>query len=112
MYYGRVDRETAGTVLDAHLARRIALDNYRGRSIHTFAVQAAERFVRERRNLLGIDDVALESVARAGGTWRVSFRAGDEQVTVLVDEETGDLTRMTCSSEGLERPPRYVVSPA
>ena len=112
LYYGRVDRGTAGTVLDEHLARRIWMDNYRGRSIYTFAVQAAERFVRERGGLRGIDDVVLENAAWAEGAWQVSFSAANEQVSVRVDEEPGDLTLMTCSSEGLERPRRYVVSPA
>src|SRR5262245_45318705 len=41
LYYGRVDRETAGSVLDEHLAGRILTTNYRGRSIYTFPVQAA-----------------------------------------------------------------------
>ena len=112
IYYGRVDREAAGSVLDEHLARRISMDNYRGRSIYAFAVQAAERFVRERSGLRGIDDVTLEGVARAEGTWRVSFAAADDRVTVSVEERPGDLTLMTCSSQGLERPKRYVVSPA
>ena len=112
LYYGRVDRETAGAVLDEHLARRIWMDKYRGRSIYTFAVQAAERFVRERAGLRGIDDVALDSVAWAEGAWRISFTAAGESVSVRVDEEPGDLTLMTCSSERPERPRRYVVSPA
>jgi hypothetical protein len=111
LYYGRVDRETAGAVLDEHLARRIWMDNYRGRSIYTFAVQAAERYVREREGLRGIDDLALQSVVPAGGAWRVSFTAGSESIAVRVVDEPGDLTLMTCSSGGLERPRRYVVSP-
>jgi hypothetical protein len=112
LYYGRVDRETAGAVLDEHLARRIWMDKYRGRSIYTFAVQAAERFVRERSGLSGIDDVALDSATRAESAWWISFITADERVSVRVDEKPGDLTLMTCGSERLERPRRYVVSPA
>ena len=87
--------------------------NFRGRSIYTFAVQAAERFVRELSGLVGIDDLALERVERHGESFEVSFAAvGGGQHSVRVDVEPGDLTQMTCASETLERPSRYVVSPA
>jgi hypothetical protein len=112
LYYGRVDRETAGPVLDEHLARRILIPSYRGRSIYTFAVQAAERVVRERTGLVGIDDVTLRGVVRRNASTRVTFAAGAETHELRVDEERGDLTRLTCNSESLERPPRFVVSPA
>jgi hypothetical protein len=112
LYYGRVDRETAGPVLDEHLARRILIPSYRGRSIYTFAVQAAERVLRERTGLVGIDDLTLREVVRRNASTRVTFAAGAETHDLRVDEERGDLTRLTCSSESLERPPRFVVSPA
>jgi hypothetical protein len=112
LYYGRVDRGTAGPVLDEHLARRILIPSYRGRSIYTFAVQAAERVLRERTGLVGIDDLTLREVVRRNASTRVTFAAGAETHELRVDEERGDLTRLTCSSESLERPPRFVVSPA
>jgi hypothetical protein len=112
LYYGRVDRETAGPVLDEHLARRILIPSYRGRSIYTFAVQAAERVLRERTGLVGIDDLTLREVVRRNASTRVTFAAGAETHELRVDEERGDLTRLTCGSESLERPPRFVVSPA
>jgi len=112
LYYGRVDRETAGPVLDEHLARRILIPSYRGRSIYTFAVQAAERVVRERTGLVGIDDLTLRGVVRRNASTRVTFAAGAETHELRVDEERGDLTRLTCSSVSLERLPRFVVSPA
>jgi hypothetical protein len=112
LYYGRVDRETAGAVLDEHLARRVAMDNYRGRSIYTFAVQAAERFVRDREGLRGIDDLTLEHVECHAGSCDVAFSGAGESFRVRVDEVPGDLTLMTCGSESLERPRRFVVSPA
>jgi hypothetical protein len=112
LYYGRVDRETAGPVLDEHLARRILISSYRGRSIYTFAVQAAERAVRERTGLAGIDDLTLREVVQRNASTLVTFAAGAETHELRVDEERGDLTRLTCGSESLERPPRFVVSPA
>jgi hypothetical protein len=111
LYYGRVDREAAGVVLDEHFARRVLLDHYRGRSIYTFPVQAAERSVREATGLTGIDDLSLERVERRNGTWGVSFEAAGRTHTVHVEEERGDLTLLTCSSEAPKRPRRYVVSP-
>jgi len=112
LYYGRVDRETAGSVLDEHLARRIHMASYRGRSIYPFAVQAAERAVREQTGLVGIDDLVLERIEPANRSIRVTFAAAGQRHEVRVDREAGDLTRLTCSSESLERPPRFVVSPA
>ena len=112
LYYGRVDRETAGSVLDEHLARRIQMTSYRGRSIYTFAVQAAERAVRERTGLVGIDDLVLRHVERGDVSTRIVFEAGGARHQVHVERELGDLTRLTCGSESLERPPRFVVSPA
>jgi hypothetical protein len=110
LYYGRVDRDTAGTVLDEHFARRVLLDHYRGRSIYTFPVQAAERSVREATGLIGIDDLSLEKVERRNGYCDVTFAAAGSSHTVHVEEEPGDLTLLTCSSEAPKRPRRYVVS--
>ena len=112
LYYGRVDRETAGPVLDEHLARRILIPSYRGRSIYSFAVQAAERALREQTGLVGIDDLVLHRVERENGSIRVTFAAGAVTHELRVHEERGDLTRLTCNSESLARPPRFVVSPA
>ena len=89
------------------------MGNFRGRSIYTFPVQAAERFVRERNGLVGIDDLALERVERHDGSFDVTFAAvGGEQHRVWIADEPGDLTQMTCASETLERPRRYIVNPA
>jgi hypothetical protein len=89
----------------------VLLDHYRGRSIYPFPVQAAERSVRKATGLTGIDDLSLEKVERRNGSWEVSFEAGGRSHAVHVDEERGDLTLLTCSSEAPKRPRRYVVSP-
>ena len=62
--------------------------SYRGRSIYTFAVQAAERAVRERTGLVGIDDL----VARASGAARTGRLASPSppaagHTSVRVDDE-------------------------
>jgi hypothetical protein len=112
LYYGRVDREAAGSVLDEHFTRRLLLPFYRGRSIYTFAVQAAERWIREQTRLTGIDELSLSGVTRHNGSWDVAFTVREEIHQARVEQQPGDLTLLTCSSETLERPPRFVVSPA
>jgi hypothetical protein len=110
LYYGRVDRGAAGAVLDEHFARRVLLDHYRGRSIYSFPVQAAERSVREATGLTGIDDIALEKVDWRDGAWEVEFAAGGRSHSVRVEAERGDLTLLTCNSDAPKRPLRYVVT--
>ena len=109
LYYGRVGREAAGSVLDEHLAGRIQLEHYRGRSAYTFPVQAAERHIRETARLTGIGDLELESVSKLGEAWEVSFAAAGESRVVRVEAELGDLTLLTCSDATPKRPRRYLA---
>ena len=112
VYYGRVDREDVGDLLDQHFAGRLALQHYRGRSCWSFAVQAAERRVRAEEGLTGLADLSLAQVRREGeGRWGVTFgtRVGEREVDVV--EELGDLTLLTCSSTVARRPRRYVAMP-
>jgi hypothetical protein len=111
LYYGRVDREAAGSVLDEHFARRVLLAHYRGRSIYSFPVQAAERSVREATGLTGIDDLSLEHVEHRNGAWEITFGAAGRSHLVHVETERGHLTLLTCSSDAPKRPRRYVVIP-
>jgi hypothetical protein len=99
-------------VLDEHFAQRILLDHYRGRSIYTFAVQAAERWLREQHDLTGIDDLTLAHVERGEDGVDVRFTLGGETCSVQVERQAGDLTLLTCHSESPKRPPRFVVSQA
>jgi hypothetical protein len=112
LYYGRLDRPSAATVLDDLLAERVYLDPYRGRSCYSFAVQAAERAVRTDTGLLGLDDLHLvASHRRSDGAWTVAISArgrGIEEVDL--HEEAGELVHLTCSSEELKRPRRFVVT--
>ncbi len=112
LYYGRLDRPSAAAVLDELLAERVHLDPYRGRSCHSFAVQAAERAVRLDTGLLGLDDLRLVAAHRRDdGAWTVAISArgrGIEEVDLR--EEAGELVHLTCSSEMLRRPRRFVVT--
>ena len=75
-------------------------------------MQAAERWVREQTELVGIDDVALTHAERRNGPVGVVFAAGGQTYDLHVDQEPGELTLLTCNSNSLQRPSRYVVSPA
>jgi hypothetical protein len=112
LYYGRVDAEAAGPILDEHLAGRVELDHYRGRSAYSFPVQAAERHVREQTGETEIAALPLEAVSRVGESWQVSFSADGVSQTVHVERELGDLTLLTCNDPTPKRPRRFVVSPA
>ena len=111
LYYGRVDRADGVRILDEHLAGRIALERYRGRSCYSFAVQAAERAVRAETGLLGLDDLGLHGVDSGNGSWRVVFEARrGERYEVDVRSEQGELMFLTCTAEVVRRPMRFAVS--
>ncbi|HET7855378.1 MAG TPA: sucrase ferredoxin [Gaiellaceae bacterium] len=109
LYYGRADRAEALAILDEHLAGRIWLDGYRGRSCYPFAVQAAEVEVRRATGLTGIGDLAFLSAQRDGDRWNVTFRAGGEEHEVEVEPELGDFTYLTCTSPAVQRPRHFVA---
>ena len=92
---------------------RIPLEHYRGRSVYSFPVQAAERAVREHARLFGIGDLTfLGSKAHGGEAWRVRFRAPDDAIhevavaAVVADESV----YLTCDAAEPKRPRRYDVT--
>jgi hypothetical protein len=105
LYFGRVEPGAAWSLLDEHLAGRIDVDHYRGRSVHTFSEQAAEIAIRRMTGLRGIGD--LELVEHEGA--HVRFRAGSRMFDIGVVYEPGELTYLTCSAETLRRPRHYAV---
>jgi hypothetical protein len=110
VYYGRVEPGEAVKLLAEHRAGRIDLSRYRGRSYLDFPVQAAESLVRERLDLLGLDDLAVaRSEELDPGTHRVTFALPpDGLVTAVVRCSPGlDPQQLTCRSTSEEHPPRY-----
>jgi hypothetical protein len=105
LYFGRVSPAQAGAVLEAFLAGRIALDQYRGRSAYTFSEQAAEVAVRRMTGLRGIGD--LELVEHDGA--HVRFRAGSRVFDVGIVYEPGEPTHLTCAAETLRCSRHYAV---
>jgi hypothetical protein len=103
VYYGRVGSGDAWAVLEEHLAGRVHLPFYRGRSCHSFPVQAAERSVREASGLTGLDDVDVV------GTSPLRLRAGGTEYEVEAVSEQGPLAHLTCHAAGLSHPRRYAA---
>jgi hypothetical protein len=103
VYYGRVGPGDALGLVEEHLAGRVQLDFYRGRSCYSFRVQAAERAVRASSRAAGLDELELRS------TSPIVFRAGGRDYEVDVAVEHGDLAQLTCNAAGLSRPRRYVA---
>lgn len=111
IYYGRVDRDDVPELLDEHLAGRLPLAHYRGRSCWPFAVQAAERRVRAEEGLTGIEDVRLAESRRENNRWHVVLQTSDGRRELEVIQELGDLTQLTCDAEVPRRPLRFVAMP-
>jgi hypothetical protein len=109
LYYGRAEGAAALAILDEHLAGRILLDFYRGRSVYPFAVQAAEREVRQATGLTGIRDIVLRSAEQVGERWSVIFDAGGDQHQLEVEPELGDFTYLTCNAPAVQRPRHFVT---
>ena len=109
VYYGRVEPSDAWPVLESALRGEIHLPHYRGRSCHSFPVQAADRAVREATGLRGVEDVRLLGGSRTEVGWRVRLSAGADEYAVDVRREDGEPTHLTCSATVLRRPKRFVA---
>lgn len=108
-YYGRVEPSESWPVIEAALGGRVHLPCYRGRSHRGFAAQAAEIAVREESGLLGIGAVEVTRIGWSGDDCRAEVEAGDAVYDVAVRREEGEATHLTCSTEKLRRPARYVA---
>ena len=112
LYFGRVGRRDSARVLERYLEGAIELDFYRGRSCHSFPVQAAERAVRLRAGLTGFHDVRALTVSRIESErWRVRLLAelAGEEHEVDVGVERGPAEYLTCRSEDPRRPRLFVA---
>lgn len=111
VYYGRVTAEAAIGLARLQEEGRLSLPHYRGRSIWSFDVQAAETLLRGHLGADGIEEVVPVAVDRdRAGTATVDLRVHEERWRVEL-EITADPTeqRMTCSAPAAGRPPRYAA---
>ena len=111
VYYGRVVPSRAVGLAEEYARGRLDLEHYRGRSCYSPAVQAAEHHIREREEVVGVDDLRLEGHRPlGGGVHRVSFRLPDGAVREMrVTVSLGEPRALTCKAGELHRPRRFSV---
>jgi hypothetical protein len=108
-YYGRVEPSESWPVIEAALAGRVHLPCYRGSSLNGFAAQAAEIAVREESGVLEMPGVQVVRLQAEGEAWRADVAAAGVLYELVVRREEGEATHLTCSTERLSRPSRYVA---
>jgi hypothetical protein len=96
LQFGRVEPNEAASVVARALQGRIELDRYRGRTCYTSMVQAAERAVREARELEGVESLRLTGVE--GPVVRFRGRDGLEH-SAQVEEAIGPSVPASCGAE-------------
>ena len=82
-----------------------SLDRYRGRSLDPFHVQVAERSLRERLGLDGVDAVTPDRADRDGGRAEVDFATERGPHRVRLERALGAPMRLTCHASNEEAPP-------
>ena len=92
---GRVSVAEAAGVAAALAAGRIPLERYRGRTLYTAPVQAAEIAVRRALSLDRIGDLRLLSHEADV----VRFAAGGREAAVRVEEIPGPIVPASCGAE-------------
>jgi hypothetical protein len=97
LYFGRLEPAEAPEIARGYAEGRIgSLDRYRGRSCDPFAVQAAERTVREHLGLDRIDDVATVARRREGGRVAIECTTPRGRWAVRLERSAGPPMRLTC----------------
>ena len=114
LYFGRVGPEDVAGVVDAYLDGRIELERFRGRSAYPFAVQAAERAVRDATGLARIDAVRLLDVERRPGLpWLVRFLVephAEVHEVEVVSEASEEAVYLTCNAAAPRHVRRFVTT--
>jgi hypothetical protein len=101
IYYGRVELEQAGGLVQAHQRGEIDLRHYRGRAAYPPPAQAAEYFLRRSSGQLGLNDYTLTRCEEAGtGQWIVEFAGeGGSRRLFIASEETQRTVIESCGAE-------------
>jgi hypothetical protein len=93
VHLGRVTPEAAPRVVGAALAGRIVLEHYRGRTAYSSREQAAERVVREARELVSLSDIRL---AGDDGMHVRFVDTGAREYRAVAEETTGPMVPASC----------------
>jgi hypothetical protein len=108
VYFGRLDRDTAPTVIAGLLDGRIDLGHYRGRTSQPFAVQAAETWVRRHLRLDGVDEV--RPLDWSGDVARFELDGGEMRAVRVRAVEADEPRFLTCAELDTVRPPMFEVA--
>jgi hypothetical protein len=112
LYYGRVTPEDAVDIVRAYTEGWVSLHHYRGRAPFPPAVQAAERWVRERHGILGVDDLAVVAHEEAeGGRHRVALDGPGGRFVVDVRVSAVPPELLTCKSTEPHTAHAFAVEP-
>lgn len=112
LYFGRLDPDHAGRVVEGYERGVVDLAHYRGRAGEPFAAQAAEHYLRAQEGFVGVDDLLVTSHhAQAGGVVAVGFAGplGRSYVVRVRVAPAADARRLACRAEVDARPPAYAL---
>ncbi|HZH30104.1 MAG TPA: sucrase ferredoxin [Pyrinomonadaceae bacterium] len=74
LFYAHVTPEAGRRIIAQYERRQLLLEGYRGRACYSYAVQAAEFFVRTETGLAALDGLRYRRHERTGDrSWRVTF---------------------------------------
>lgn len=110
IYYGHLDADDGVAAADAHLAGRIHLPRFRGRSGLAMPAQAAEAMV---RNHFGLDALAAVRARKhqdlGDGAHEVTLTLADGRTATarIAVHRDAEPRPLTCAAEQLVSPPRY-----
>jgi (2Fe-2S) ferredoxin len=107
LLYGRVDTANVRRIVDSHARGEIVPDLWRGRTTTPQPAQAAEWFARRATGRTGVDDVVIDRIDGSGDRWRVDLRAGNQPVTVGVEQIATGRPRLTACAGDAADPGRW-----
>ena len=110
LYFGRLDPERAARVVDSYERGQIELDHYRGRAGDSFAVQAAEFFVRRESGLVGVDDLVPRARRRVDLSVTEADFDGPDGAAFRVRVGVGtarEARTLTCGALNEQSPTQY-----
>ncbi|HYE65716.1 MAG TPA: sucrase ferredoxin [Pyrinomonadaceae bacterium] len=114
LFYAHVTEGAGQRIITEYEQRRLALENYRGRACYSYAIQAAEYFIRAESGLTMLDELRHVDCQRLDEkAWRVKFIAPG-QGRVYEAEVTGRMSEfqnfITCHASEEKSVIQYLLS--
>jgi hypothetical protein len=107
LYFGRVDPESAPSVLSALEEGRIDLSRFRGRTSFSLAEQAVEHFVRGELGIDAVDGVVIDRQADDGS---FPVRIADRLLRVRVRRRLESVAEpLTCKGTANQLVPTFTL---